>query len=107
MARSAAAQLATIPERVSVLEVQVANINEKIDDVKNDISSNHTTLLTTLTAMRDESTNQHNELAGKVKDLEKIKNKWQLYLMVALAFAAGAGWLHTTNFPAILKFLGL
>jgi hypothetical protein len=46
-------------------------------------------------------------LAGKISDLEKIKNKFTTYAMVALAFAAGTGWINAVNFPHILKFLGL
>ena len=99
-------QLATLPERVTVLEVNVGHIKEKIDDIKNDICDNHTTLIETLKTMRDESTAQHNELAGKVKDLEGFKNKWVRYSMVGLAFAAGAGWIHS-DYSTIIKFLGL
>jgi hypothetical protein len=99
-------QLATLPERVTALEVNVGHIKEKIDDIKNDICDNHTTLIETLNTMRDESTAQHNELAGKVKDLEGFKNKWVRYSMVGLAFAAGAGWIHS-DYSTIIKFLGL
>jgi len=99
-------QLATLPERVTALEVNVGHIKEKIDDIKNDICDNHTTLIETLKTMRDESTAQHNELAGKVKDLEGFKNKWVRYSMVGLAFAAGAGWIHS-DYSTIIKFLGL
>lgn len=106
MARQATA-LNTLPERVSVLEVQVQNIDEKIDRVNSDIAANHASIINTLTEMRDASTKQHTELAGKIKDLEGIKNKWYKWGMVALAFAAGAGWLHATTVPQVIKFLGL
>jgi hypothetical protein len=106
MARAATA-LNTLPERVSVLEVQVQNIDEKIDRVNSDISANHTALLDQLKAMQTASTIQHGELAGKIKDLEGIKNKWYRYGMIALAFAAGAGWIHATTIPQVLKFLGI
>jgi hypothetical protein len=100
-------QLSTLPERVSVLEVHVGNINEKIDDVKADICANHETIINTLKTMRDESTTQHNELAGKVKDLEGFKNKWIKYGIAALAFLAGAGWIGHPGMADIFKFLGL
>jgi len=99
--------MATVAERVSVLETKVDNFNEKLDDVKKDITDNHSSLIDTLKEMRDESTKQHGELAGKVKDLQQIKDKWMKYGMIALAFAAGAGWLQTTNVPAVIKLLGL
>jgi hypothetical protein len=99
-------QLATLPERVAVLEVKVTNIDEKMDDLKQDLCDNHSNIIDTLKAMREESTAQHNELASKVKDLEVYKNKWIKYSMVGLAFAAGAGWIHS-DLSTILKFLGL
>ena len=106
MARAATA-LSTLPERVSVLEVQVQNIDDKIDRVNQDISTNHTALLDQLKAMQDASTKQHGELAGKIKDLEGVKSKWTKWGMIALAFAAGAGWIHATTIPQVLKFLGI
>jgi uncharacterized protein YycO len=99
-------QLATLPERVAVLEVKMTNLDEKMDGLRSDLCDNHNNIIETLKIMRDESTKQHNELAGKVKDLEGYKNKWVKYSMVGLAFAAGAGWIHA-DYGTILKFLGL
>jgi len=99
--------MATVAERVSVLETKVDNFNEKLDDVKQDITANHTSLVDTLKDMREESTKQHNELAGKVKDLQSVKDKWMMYGMLALAFAAGAGWIHATNIKDLIKLIGL
>ena len=100
-------QLATLPERVAVLEVEVRNINEKMDDLKQDLCDNHASLVETLKEMRDTSVSQHTDMAKKIKELETIKNKWYKWGMVALAFAAGAGWLQATNIPQVIKFLGL
>jgi hypothetical protein len=99
-------QLATLPERVAVLEVNVVNMTEKIDGIKTDLCDNHSHIIETLKTMHEESTAQHNELAGKVKDLEGFKNKWVRYSMIGLAFAAGAGWIHS-DYSTIIKFLGL
>ena len=115
MARTAAAvALATLPERVSVLETKVDNVEEKLDDIKIDVKDMHDCLDRTrdgimqeLQSMNKNSCEQHAELAGKISDLEKIKNKFTTYAMVALAFAAGTGWINAVNFPHILKFLGL
>lgn len=100
-------QLATLPERVAVLEVKVNNIDEKMDDLKQDICDNHNSLIATLQEMRTVSTTQHTEMANKIKELEGFKNKWAKYVMVGLAFAAGAGWIGSPNFANILKFVGL
>jgi len=130
--KEAVAQLAALPERVSVLETKVENINEKLVDLKVDVKDMHDcldntrdTVLAQLDKMTGEyrtnaekyyehanhlnelQTAQHNELAGKIGELEKVKNKYTMYAMVGLAFAAGTGWINAINFPHILKFLGL
>jgi len=115
MARTATAvALATVPERVSVLETKVDNIEEKLDDIKLDVKDMHDCLDRTrdgimeqLSIMNKNSCDQHSELADKISELEKVKNKYTMYAMVGLAFAAGTGWINAVNFPHILKFLGL
>jgi chromosome segregation ATPase len=130
--KEAVAQLALLPERVGIVETKVEHLNEKMDDLKSDVKDMHEcldqtrdTVMTQLEKMTDEyRTNaekyyehanhlneqqsaQHNELAGKISELEKVKSKWTMYAMAALAFAAGTGWLNSVQFPHILKFLGL
>jgi predicted nuclease with TOPRIM domain len=112
--KEAVAQLAMLPERVAVVEVEVKNLNEKVDDLKSDVKDVHDCLDQTrdgimkqLDKMHEESCAQHNELAGKVKEIQTFKNKISMYLMAVLAFAAGTGWLNAVSFPHILKFLGL
>lgn len=130
--KEAVAQLAAVPERVSVLETKVENINEKLVDLKVDVKEMHDcldntrdTVMAQLEKMTDEyrsnaekyyehanhlnelQSAQHNELAGKIGELEKVKSKIMMYIMAALAFAAGTGWINAVNFPHILKFLGL
>jgi uncharacterized phage infection (PIP) family protein YhgE len=112
--KEAVAQLATLPERVAVVETKVSQIEGKIDDLKSDVKDMHDCLDQTrdlldkkLNDMSAESSKQHDELAAKIGGLEKIKNKATMYAMAALAFFAGAGWLNSVSFPHILKFLGL
>ena len=106
--------MATVVERVGVLETKVQHIDEKIDDLKVDVKDMHDcldrtrdTLSETLTAMRTESTAQHNELAGKIKDLEKQKQKLMTYGLVGMAFIAGLGWTGQLNIQTLFKFFGL
>jgi len=106
--------MATVAERVSVVEVQVANLDEKLDDIKVDVKEMHDcldrtgeTIAKTLADMREESSNQHNQLAGKIKDLEKQKEKLMMYGMVGLAFVAGLGWTGQLNIQTITKFFGM
>jgi chromosome segregation ATPase len=112
--KEAVAQLAALPERVAVVEIKVEAINEKLLDIKADVKDMHDCLDQTrdlldkkLCEMSDASDRQHSELAAKIGDLEKVKNKYTTYAMVGLAFAAGTGWINAINFPHILKFLGL
>jgi chromosome segregation ATPase len=130
--KEAQAQLATLPERVSVLETKVENVNEKLVDLKADVKDMHDCLDNTRDAvmaqldkmtdeyrtnaekyyehanhLNEQQSAQHNELAGKIGELEKVKSKITMYVMAALAFAAGTGWINAVNFPHIIKFLGL
>jgi len=130
--KEAQAQLAVLPERVGIVETKVEHLNEKMDELKIDVKEMHDcldqtrdTVLAQLDKMTDEyrsnaekyyehanhlneiQSAQHHELAGKIGELEKVKNKYTLYAMVGLAFAAGTGWLNSVHFPHLLKFLGL
>jgi paraquat-inducible protein B len=106
--------MATVAERVSVVEVQVANLDEKLDDIKVDVKELHNcldrtgeNLCKTLEDMRVEATSQHKELAGKIKELETQKQKLMTYGMIGLAFIAGLGWTGQLNIVTITKFFGL
>lgn len=106
MARNTSA-LATLPERVSVVEVKMENMDFKLDDLKGDVKEMHNGLIQTLTTMQAASTKQHGELAGKIKELEGIKDKWLRYTLIVLGFAAGAGWITNPSLAGLLKFVGL
>jgi hypothetical protein len=102
-------QLTTLPERVSVVEVEVRNINGKIDDLKYDVKEMHDCLDRTrngimeqLEKMHKASCDQHNELAGKVGDLEKFKTKWMYLVMGGIAVL---GWIggHATALGVFFK----
>lgn len=124
--------MATTAERLGIVETKVVNLDEKIDNLKIDVKEMHDCLDQTrdkvmeqLSCMQKEyresregfykhandlhaeDTNSHKALAAKIEDLEKQKHKAVMYAMVALAFAAGAGWSGHLNFPMILKFLGI
>ena len=125
-------QLSALPERVSVLETKVENINEKLIELKSDVKEMHDCLdltrdavMAELNKMQDEyrenSTKYfehaeklhaadsviHDKMDARLDALEKVKSKITMYIMVALAFAAGTGWLNSVSFPHIVKFLGL
>jgi uncharacterized coiled-coil DUF342 family protein len=128
----AVSQLSALPERVGIVETKVESIKEQLTDLKSDVKEMHDCLDRTgdkldakLCEMQDEyrvnstkyfdhanklhaeDVETHSKLAGRIGELEKLKNKYTMYAMVALAFAAGTGWLNSVSFPHILKFLGL
>lgn len=128
----AQSQLAELPERVGIVETRVEHLNEKVDDIKVDIKDMHDcldntrdTVLAQLNLMTDEyrtnaanyykhadhlnevQTAQHQELAGKISELEKFKQKWMMYVMILLAFGAGTGWFDKLDIAHIVKFVGL
>jgi phage shock protein A len=132
--KEAVAQLAVLPERVSVLETQVENINEKLVDLKSDVREMHDCLDQTrdmlaakLEKMQEEyranagkyfehadrlhaeDVASHEKMGSRIGALERVKNKWQQYVMILLAFGAGTGWLsgHSVNASQFLKFVGL
>jgi chromosome segregation ATPase len=137
--KEAQSQMATLPERVAVVETKInavivciESIKDSQKDIRSDVKDMHDCLDNTrdllsekLEKMQEEyrvnSTKffEHAEklhaediatdekLAGKIAELEKVKSKFTMYAMAALAFAAGTGWLNSVQFPHILKFLGL
>lgn len=127
MARVATIQ--PVAERVSVLETKVENIDEKIDDLKVDVKDMHDCLDRTrdlldskLDVMMEEYKSSrdkyyehanelhkedaaaHAVLAAKIDSLEKQKHKFIMYLMLGLAFAAGAGWFNSLDVEKVVKF---
>jgi len=128
MARTATVSaLQTVPERVSVLETKVDNVEEKIDDLKVDVKDMHDCLdqtrdrvLAQLDIMTSEyranaanyyqhanklnaqQTEQHNELADKISELEKFKQKWLWTSAGALAIL---GWV-SGHMDLVVKILG-
>jgi len=137
--KEAIAQMATLPERVAVVETKInamieciESIKESQKDIRGDVKDMHDCLDNTrelladkLEKMQDEyranSTKYfehaeklhaadgviHDVMDERLNKLEKLKNKWTMYVMAALAFAAGTGWLNSVQFPHVLKFLGL
>mgnify|MGYP003343337578 CR=1 FL=1 len=86
--------MASVTERVSVLETQVLNIEEKIDDIKDDVKEldekiviHNNEIKTQLKTMYDASCTQHSELAKKIGDIEKFKAKWTYMVLGGVAVA--------------------
>ena len=124
--------VAVVETKVDAMIVCIESIKDSQKDIRADVKDVHDCLDNTremladkLEKMQDEYRANSNKffehaeklhaediatdekLAGKIAELEKAKNKWTMYIMAALAFAAGTGWLNAVQFPHILKFLGL
>jgi hypothetical protein len=101
--------MASVVERVSVLETKVENNSEKLDEIKVDVRDLHdcldrtgAELKTTLKDMHQESCRQHDTLAGKISELENFKQKWVYTIAGALVVI---GWVtaHAETVARIFK----
>jgi hypothetical protein len=106
--------MATTAERLGVVETKVANLDEKLDDIKVDVKDMHDCLdktrdgvMSKLDEMYGASCEQHSQLARKIAELEKIKTRYTTYAVMGMAFVAGAGWIGNPSAAALLKFLGI
>ena len=83
-------------ERVAVLETQMANLDEKVDDLKETVHTNHEQLQQQLKAMADNSTQQHGQLGEKIANIEKTLHGWIMWVLGASAIvSAGIGLYNT------------
>jgi len=96
-------QLATLPERVAVVEIKVQTIEIKIDDLKGDVKEMHDCLDRTrdgimeqLKSMSDEAERAHQALGTKISSLEKFKEKWT-YMAIGAAGILGFASGHLTT----------
>jgi|688.fasta_scaffold418730_3 hypothetical protein len=86
----------TVAERVSVVEVKITNLDEKIDDIKTDVNGLGVGINHRLDTMYDASCAQHAELAksiktthqeldSKITELQQFKQKWMYMILGGIA----------------------
>ena len=95
--------MATTVERLGIVETKVANLDEKIDEIKVDVNQLGSGINSRLDQMYDASCTQHAELAksikcthteldAKISELQQFKQKW-MYLVLGgiavLGFVSG------------------
>ena len=101
--------MATTVERLGVVETKVANLDEKLDDIKIDVKDMHDCLdktrdsvMAKLDEMYGASCEQHSQLANKITELERFKQKW-IYMtaggIAVLGFLSG----HSATFASLFK----
>jgi flagellar capping protein FliD len=101
--------MATTAERIGVVETKVQNLDEKIDEIKNDIKEMHDCLDKTrdgltdkLNEMYDASCSQHSALAKEISSLKAQRDKWVWTVaggLVVLSWASA----HADTLGKILK----
>jgi len=89
--------MATSVERLGIVETKVENLNEKLDELKVDVKEMHECLDQTrdllaekLKEMAMESNKQHEEIAGKISAMEKLKDRWTFTVAGVLV---AVGWI--------------
>ena len=101
--------MATTAERLGVVETKVANLDEKLDEIKVDVKEMHDCLdktrdsvMAKLDDMYGASCDQHSQLAKKISELEGFKQKW-IYMtaggIAVLGFLSG----HSATFASLFQ----
>ena len=100
--------MATTVERIGIVETKVENLNGKLDELKTDVKDMHDcldktrdSLIEKLELMYGASCDQHAQLAEKIGDLEKVRQKVVWMVAGAVAFAG----ILSGHFEKILAFL--
>ncbi len=100
--------MATTVERIGIVETKVENLSEKMDELRVDVKDMHDCLDKTrddlksqLETMYNASCEQHAELAKKIGNLEKIREKIVWMVAGAVAFAG----ILSGHFEKILAFI--
>ena len=101
--------MASTTERLGVVETKVENLNEKLDELKIDVKEMHDcldktrdSLIGKLDEMYSASCNQHTELATKISELEKWKQKW-LYMIAGGAVVVSWASAHAETILTLIK----
>jgi hypothetical protein len=101
--------MATTVERLGIVETKVENLNGKLDDLKVDVKEMHDcldktrdSLIVKLDEMYSASCNQHSELATKISELEKWKQKW-VYMIAGGAVVVSWASAHAETILTLIK----
>lgn len=100
--------MASTAERLGIVETKVVNLDSKMDELKVDVKEMHDCLDQTrdlladqLKCMADASGKQHSELAKKISEMEKLKDRWT-FTVAGVLVAVGWASAHGTE---IIRFL--
>lgn len=93
--------MATTVERLGVVETKVANLDEKLDEIKVDVKDMHDCLDKTRDSVMA-SCEQHSQLAKKITELESFKQRW-IYTIAGGAVVLSWMTAHADTVLRILK----
>ena len=100
--------MATTTERLGIVETKVENLGEKLDEIKVDVKDLHDCLDRTrdglqekLNQMYEASCSQHAEMAKKISNLEKIREKTMWMVAGGIAMAG----IFSGHLDKVLAFL--
>lgn len=93
--------MATQIERISVLETKVDSLKEDVREMHDCLDKTRDQLTEKLDTMYAASCQQHAELAKKLSEVEKFKDKW---IYIVMGGVAVLGWA-TGHIDTIAKFL--
>ena len=101
--------MATAAERLGIVETKVANLDEKLDEIKVDVKDMHDCLdktrdgvMAKLDEMYSASCDQHDQLASKITELESFKQRW-IYTIAGGAVVLSWLTAHADTVMRILK----
>jgi predicted RNase H-like nuclease (RuvC/YqgF family) len=122
--------MATMDERMGVVETKVEHLNEKLDELKVDVKDLHDCLDRTRDSLeekletmlieyrenrdryyqvldenKEEARKAHNDLYAKLEGFEKLKTKVMISGIAVAAFLAGTGYLTHGEVGKIIKLL--
>ena len=79
---NAAPNISTLPERTSVLEVQVENLEKKVDELKLEFKEDNKEIKDQLEKMYEASCKQHAELGHQLNAVKRVQDKWAVAVTI-------------------------
>ena len=83
-------KMSDINERIAVVETKIEGLENKVEELKEEVKHNHESLHSQLQTMAHNSTAQHAQLHSKIANLEKTNYGWMMWLLGASAVISAA-----------------
>ena len=83
-------------ERIAIVETKVTNLEEKVDDLKQDLKEHTSKIEEQLDKMYEASCKQHAELGNQIVDIQKKLHGWVMWVLGASAVVSLLFGLYNT-----------